>query len=92
MESAFQHLVQEKEGLVLLFAYSLGLAVPFLIAAVLVERFVDWFKKFRRFIPFTTRIAGGILIVVGVLLMTGYFSILAGWLQSYTPAFLRERL
>ena len=80
------------QGLVLLFAYSLGLAVPFLIAAVLVERFVDWFKKFRRFIPFTTRIAGGILIVVGVLLMTGYFSILAGWLQSYTPAFLRERL
>ena len=80
------------QGLVLLFSYSLGLAVPFLVAAVLVERFVDWFKKFRRFIPFTTRIAGGILIVVGVLLMTGYFSILAGWLQSYTPAFLRERI
>ena len=80
------------QGLVLLFSYSLGLAIPFLIAAVLVERFVDWFKKFRRFIPLTTKIAGGILIVVGVLLMTGYFSIIAGWLQSLTPAFLRERI
>lgn len=80
------------QGLVLLFSYSLGLAIPFLIAAVLVEQFVGWFKKFRRFIPLTTKIAGGILIVVGVLLMTGYFSILAGWLQNLTPAFLRDRI
>jgi cytochrome c-type biogenesis protein len=80
------------QGLVLLLSYSLGLAIPFLVAAVLVERFVDWFTKFRRFIPLITKIAGAILIVVGLLLMFGYFSLLAGWLQSYTPGFLRERL
>jgi cytochrome c-type biogenesis protein len=80
------------QGLLLLFAYSLGLAIPFLLAALLVERFIEWFKRFRRFIPLTTRIAGGILVVVGGLLMTGYFSVLAGWLQDFTPAFLRDRL
>ncbi len=80
------------QGLLLLFSYSLGLAIPFLVAAVLVERFVDWFKKFRRFVPVTTKIAGGILILVGVMLLTGYFSVLAGWLQALTPEFLRERL
>ncbi len=80
------------QGLALLFAYSMGLAVPFLVAALLVERFIEWFKKFRRFIPLTTRIAGGVLVVVGVLLMTGYFSLLAAWLQGFTPEFLRERL
>jgi hypothetical protein len=57
-----------------------------------VERFIEWFKKFRRFIPLTTRIAGGILVVVGLLLATGYFSILANWLQGLTPEFLRSRI
>lgn len=80
------------QGLGLLFAYSLGLALPFLVAAVAVEKFLDWFKRFRRYIPLTTRIAGGILIAVGLLLATGYFSLLAGWLQGLTPEFLRERL
>ena len=80
------------QGLLLLLAYSLGLAVPFLLAAVAVEKFIDWFKKFRRFIPLTTRIAGAILVFVGVLLMSGYFTLLATWLQGFTPEFLRQRL
>lgn len=80
------------EGLGLLFAYSLGLAVPFLLAAVAVERFLDWFKRFRRFIPLTTKIAGGVLVAVGLLLMFGYFSLMASWLQGLTPEFLRGRI
>ncbi len=80
------------EGLVLLLAYSLGLAVPFLLAALAVEKFIDWFKRFRRFIPLTTKLAGGVLVAVGVLLVSGYFSLLASWLQGLTPEFLRERL
>lgn len=80
------------QGVLLLLAYSLGLAIPFLLAALAVERFIEWFRKFRRFIPLTTRIAGGILIVVGLLLLTGYFSVLASWLQGLTPEFLRSRI
>ncbi len=80
------------QGMALLFAYSLGLALPFLIAAAAVEKFLDWFKRFRRYIPLTTKISGAILVFVGVLLATGYFSLLAGWLQGLTPEFLRSRL
>lgn len=80
------------QGLGLLFAYSMGLAVPFLLAAVAVERFLDWFGRFRRYVPVMTKIAGGILVVVGLLLVTGYFTLLASWLQALTPDFLRERL
>jgi cytochrome c-type biogenesis protein len=80
------------QGIALLFAYSLGLAVPFLVAALAVEKFIDWFKKFRKYIPLTTKIAGGILVFVGVLLVSGYFTLLATWLQGFTPEFLRERL
>ncbi len=80
------------EGLLLLLAYSLGLAVPFLVAAVAVEKFIEWFKKFRQYIPLVTKLSGAVLVFVGVLLMSGYFSLLAAWLQGLTPDFLRQRL
>ena len=80
------------QGLLLLFTYSMGLALPFILAAVAIDRFLGWFEKYRSFIPLTTKIAGGIMIFVGVLLVSGYFSILASWLQSLTPDFIRSRL
>ena len=79
-------------GMQLLAVYSAGLAIPFLIAAVAVESFLDWFQRFRRFLPWVMRFSGILLIVVGVLLVTGEFTRLAGWLQGLTPDFLREQL
>jgi cytochrome c-type biogenesis protein len=80
------------QGIMLLLAYSLGLAIPFLVAALAVERFIEWFKRYRRYIPLTSKIAGGILVAVGLLLASGYFSALANWLQGLTPDFLRTRI
>jgi cytochrome c-type biogenesis protein len=80
------------EGMGLLLAYSLGLGIPFLLAALVVDRFIGWFQRYRRFIPLVNRIAGIVLVVVGVLLVTGYFSLLATWLQQLTPEFLRSRI
>lgn len=79
-------------GMLLLGVYSAGLAVPFLIAAVALESFLDWFQRFRRFLPWVMRISGLLLIVVGLLLVTGEFTRLASWLQGLTPDFLREQL
>ena len=79
-------------GMVLLFAYSLGLAVPFLIAAWAAEAFLDWFKRFRKFLPWVQRISGVLLIIVGILMATGNFTRLAVWLQGLTPDFLRRWL
>jgi cytochrome c-type biogenesis protein len=79
-------------GMQLLAVYSAGLALPFLLAAVAVESFLDWFQRFRRYLPWVMRLSGVILIVVGVLLVTGEFTRLAGWLQGLTPEFLREKL
>jgi cytochrome c-type biogenesis protein len=79
-------------GLVLLGVYSLGLAVPFLLAAFAVETFLDWFQRFRRHIRWVQRLSGVLLLFVGLLLMTGQFTRMAAWLQSLTPAFLRNRL
>jgi len=79
-------------GMVLLAVYSAGLAVPFLIAAAALESFLEWFQRFRRFLPWVMRVSGVLLIVVGLLLMSGEFTRLAGWLQGLTPDFLREKL
>jgi len=79
-------------GMALLFTYSLGLAVPFLLAALAVNRFLEWFQRYRRFMPMVTKFAGGTLIAVGLLMVTGYFSLMATYLQGITPDFLRERL
>jgi cytochrome c-type biogenesis protein len=79
-------------GILLLAVYSAGLAVPFLVAAVAVERFLEWFQRFRKYLPWVMKLSGALLVLVGVLLLTGEFTRLAGWLQAMTPAILRERL
>ncbi len=81
-----------RQGVVLLLAYSAGLAVPFILAAAALGRFIAWFQRYRRFIPLTTRISGALLVALGLLVASGYFSLLAGWLQALTPEFIRSRL
>ncbi|HEV8509522.1 MAG TPA: cytochrome c biogenesis protein CcdA [Gemmatimonadales bacterium] len=79
-------------GVALLAAYALGLAVPFLLTAFALDRFLVWFQRFRPYIVWVDRIAGGMLIVLGILLVTDSFTLLAGYLRGLTPEFLRERL
>lgn len=79
-------------GLGLLVAYSAGLAVPFLAAAWAVESFLDWFQRFRRHLGLVQRVSGVLLILVGLLIVTGQFTRLASWLQTLTPEGLRRWL
>src|SRR3954470_19133817 len=79
-------------GVLLLAAYSAGLALPFLAAALAIEWFLRWFQRFRPLLPWVMRISGALLVLVGVLLMTGHFTRLAAWLQGLTPALLRSNL
>jgi cytochrome c-type biogenesis protein len=81
-----------ERGMLLLAVYSAGLALPFLVAALAVDSFLRWFARFRPLLPWVMRISGGMLVLVGLLLMTGEFTRLAGWLQGLTPDFLREQL
>ncbi|MGQ0538192.1 MAG: cytochrome c biogenesis CcdA family protein [Gemmatimonadaceae bacterium] len=79
-------------GVLLLGSYSLGLAVPFVVAALALDRFVIALKAMRRQLIWVSRASGVLLIVVGVLMLTNYFTIFASYLQALTPDFLRERL
>ena len=80
------------KGIGLLSSYSAGLAVPFLLSALLIDRFLVFFQKFKRNIGTVNRVAGILLIIVGVLMFTGWFERLAAMLQRYTPEFLFNRI
>ena len=79
-------------GAALLTAYSAGLALPFVVTALALDRFLAWFQRFRPYLAWVERIAGGLLILLGLLLVTDRFTLLAGWLQGLTPESLKSRL
>jgi cytochrome c-type biogenesis protein len=79
-------------GLFLLTAYSAGLALPFVVAALAIDHFLAAFARYRGAIKWVNRIGGVVLIAAGLLLVTSYFTVLAGWLQALTPAALRTRI
>ena len=79
-------------GLALLFAYSLGLAVPFLLAAMMIDRFMELFQRYRSALIWMSRISGALLVAVGLLMITGSMTVLSAWLQRFTPEALQSRL
>jgi len=79
-------------GMLLLGGYALGLAVPFLLAALATGAFLNASRKLRAAIPVVEKVSGVILLVVGVLLLTGSFTVLSGYFARWTPDFLLERL
>ncbi|MGH7431438.1 MAG: cytochrome c biogenesis CcdA family protein [Candidatus Methylomirabilales bacterium] len=79
-------------GVTLLVAYSLGLGVPFLLSALALNAFNKFFQRFRPYMRMVEVGAGLLLVVVGVLLFTGYLTLLNSYLISLTPAWLWERL
>jgi cytochrome c-type biogenesis protein len=79
-------------GAVLLAAYSLGLAVPFLLAAVAIERFLVAFNAIKRHMVWVTRVSGALLVVVAVMMITDYMSVLTGLMRGWTPDALKNLL
>jgi cytochrome c-type biogenesis protein len=65
------------KGVGLLTIYSLGLAVPFLLTSLGIERFLNFYSRFRRHMHALEVVSGGLLIVLGVLLVFGRFTLLS---------------
>jgi len=69
------------KGVVLLAVYSLGLAVPFLLTSLGVERFLKFYSRFRAHMHALEVASGGLLIALGVLLVIGRFTIISSYLS-----------
>jgi cytochrome c-type biogenesis protein len=75
------------QGIHLLAVYSLGLGVPFLVTALAINQFFAAFAKIRRHYHKIEIASGLLLVVIGVLIFTDQFTIIARWLTPYLPTF-----
>jgi cytochrome c-type biogenesis protein len=80
------------QGILLLAAYALGLGVPFFLSALATERFLSFSKRFRKHLPWVERTAGALLVIAGVLMLTGYATELNKFFLQLTPEWLSSRL
>ncbi|MCX5813276.1 MAG: cytochrome c biogenesis protein CcdA [Proteobacteria bacterium] len=73
------------KGAYLLSLYSLGLAIPFIMSALLFDRLLGFLKKFGYLVKYSMKILGVLLIIIGILLFTSYFSTLSLWVGQLFP-------
>jgi cytochrome c-type biogenesis protein len=74
------------KGAGLLAIYSLGLGVPFVIAALAVEPFAAFLTRFRAHLGHMERVMGGLLVLTGVAFLAGFFTQLNNWMLEAFPA------
>lgn len=69
------------EGMVMLLVYSLGLGIPFVLSAVLIDYLKGAFGWIKKNYAVINRVSGAALILVGILMMTGTLGRLLSWLS-----------
>tara|TARA_B100000959_G_scaffold231816_1_gene248449 strand:+ start:704 stop:1420 length:717 start_codon:yes stop_codon:yes gene_type:complete len=73
------------KSILLISFYSLGLAIPFIISGLLIEKFLSFSKNFRKYVSTITKIGGFILFLTGVAILTGQLQILGFFILEYFP-------
>ena len=73
------------KGTLLLSFYSLGLAIPFIISGVLIDKFLLFSKSFKKYLSIITKVGGAILLLTGIAILTGQLQILGFFILEYFP-------
>jgi cytochrome c-type biogenesis protein len=71
-------------GIVLLIVYSCGLAIPFFLLALAFEQVSQKLERLKPYLKYFEWAAGILLIAMGLLLVTGNFNVLLGWVMRWT--------
>src|SRR4051794_19197608 len=74
------------KGAGLLGVYSLGLGIPFLVAAFAIEPFAAFLARFRAYLPWVERTMGALLVLTGIAFLTGFVSEASFWILEAFPA------
>lgn len=75
------------QGGSLLFAYGLGMTLPFVIAAVFASRFMAFMGRFRHWLGVVEKVMGVLLIIFGALIFFGQINRIAQWMLDVMPQF-----
>ncbi len=74
------------KGILLLSFYSLGLAIPFIISGVLIDKFLLFSKSFRKYLSNITKAAGVILLLTGIAILADQLQVLGFFILELFPA------
>ena len=74
------------KSILLLSFYSLGLAIPFIISGILIDKFLFFSKNFRKYISTITKVGGTILLLTGIAILTGQLQVLGFFILEYFPS------
>ena len=74
------------KSMLLLSFYSLGLAIPFIISGVLIDKFLFFSKSFKKYISTVTKVGGTILLLTGIAILTDQLQILGFFILEYFPS------
>ena len=74
------------KGVLLLSFYSLGLAIPFIISGILIDKFLLFSKGFNKYMSIITKSGGVILLLTGVAVLTGQLQVLGFFILEYFPS------
>ena len=72
-------------GILLLSFYSFGLAIPFVISSLIIKKFLVFSKKSRSYLDNIKKISGFILLITGILILTGKLQIIGFYLIEFFP-------
>lgn len=70
------------QGVLLLFMFALGLAVPFLVIAVFLQKLLPLLKRFGKYLSWLHRLVGIIIVLIGLALLTGTFNQISGYFMN----------
>jgi len=74
------------KGIFLLSFYSLGLAIPFIISGILIDKFLYFSKNFRKHLSTFTKVGGIVLLLTGIAIFTGQLQVLGFFILEYFPS------
>ena len=74
------------KSILLLSFYSLGLAIPFIISGILIDKFLFFSKSFKKYISTITKAGGTILLLTGIAILTNQLQILGFFILEYFPS------
>src|SRR4029078_11088857 len=78
-----------RQGVALLFVYSLGLGIPFIAAAIAIKPFMSTLQRFRKHLATVEKLLGGFLLLTGILFLTNSMTLIAGWMLELFPGLAR---
>jgi len=74
-----------RQGVSLLFVYSLGLGIPFVVAAIAIRPFLSTMQRFKRHLATVEKVLGGFLVLTGILFLTDAMTLISSWMLELFP-------